>query len=414
MVRSKISGLYKGLYVLLTVGFVSGGVLHICASSTSDKLHEAQKEYNQMQQQIDQGKDDLEALEGEKQQITGQLEDYNTQLSQAVYALNDTEQQIDEKQQQIDEKQQQIDQKLKELDTAKKIEEKQYEDLIFHMQFMYESGLTQSYLNMASEATSFAEFINISEYVEQISAYDMKMLTQFQETRAFIETEEAELEQQYAQLEVEYTELETLKAQQEKKRDQVNALVDQAKSALNNKQGEITQKENELTAQEEQLATIGDNIAELQKKLAEELALSQEAAKAEWRDISQITFDEGDLTMLANLIYCEARGESYDGKLAVGSVVVNRILSSKFPDTMAGVIYQSGQFAPVTSTKNSFVEALAYDKAANVAGCYQAAQEAMSGVTNVENCVFFQTLGYLEKVQRLDMVRFTLGNHGFY
>lgn len=400
MVRNKMSGLYKGLSVLMAVGIVSGSALHIYASSTSEKLNQAQQEYNQMQQQINQGKEDLEELTGEKDKITGQLNHYNAQLSEAVSALNDTEQAIEQKEREIE-------QKLKELDTVRAIEEKQYADLITHMQFMYESGLTQSYLNLLSETTSFSEFMNISEYVEQISAYDMKMLTQFQETRAFIEAEEAVLEQEHADLEV-------LKAQQADSRNQVNSLVNQTQSALNDKKGEIAQKENELTAQEEQLATIGDNIAELQKKLAEELALSQEAANAEWRDISQITFNDGDVTLLANLIYCEARGESYDGKLAVGSVVVNRILSSKFPDTMAGVIYQSGQFAPVTSTKNSFVEALAYDKAANSSGCYKAAQEAMSGITNVENCVFFQTLAYLERVERLDVVRYTLGNHGFY
>ena len=142
--------------------------------------------------------------------------------------------------------------------------------------------------------------------------------------------------------------------------------------------------------------------------------MSQAAANAEWRDISQVEFSEDDVKMLANLIYCEARGESYDGKLAVASVVVNRILSSKFPNTMAGVIYQKNQFAPVTSTRNSFVEALAYDKAANATGCYEAAREAMSGITNVTNCVFFQTIAYLEKVERLHVVRYTIGNHGFY
>ena len=159
---------------------------------------------------------------------------------------------------------------------------------------------------------------------------------------------------------------------------------------------------------------IKDNIAELQQKLAEELKLSQEAANAEWRDISQVYISEEDITLLANLIYCEARGESYEGKLAVASVVINRILSSKYPDTMAGVIYQKSQFAPVTSTKNSFVEALAYDKAANSKGCYEAAREAAAGITNVSNCVYFQTLAYLEKVDRLHVVRYVIGNHGFY
>ena len=57
---------------------------------------------------------------------------------------------------------------------------------------------------------------------------------------------------------------------------------------------------------------------------------------------------------------------------------------------------------------------LAYDKAANSSGCYEAAREAISGITNVENCVYFQTLAYLERVERLHVVRYSIGNHGFY
>lgn len=401
MVRNNLSKIYKALSIVLAISLLMGGGLHLYASSsTREELNNAQQQANQVQSQINQGKEDLENLTNERDKISGQLSNYNEQLTQAVNELNDTEQAIAKKELEIEQKQ-------RELDTAKGIEEKQYNDLIAHMQYMYESGLTQSYLNLVSESTSLTDFLNISEYVEQISAYDTRMLSQFKATREFIEGEEAALQ-------VEREALGALRDSQEANRNKVSNLVAQTQNALNNKEGQITQKENEVTAQEEQLATIKDNIEELQKKLAEELKLSQEAANAEWRDISQVTITEEDITMLANLIYCEARGESYEGKLAVASVVINRILSSKFPDTMAGVIYQKGQFAPVTSTKNSFVEALAYDKAANSRGCYDAAREAAAGITNVSNCVYFQTLAYLERVDRLDVVRYSIGNHGFY
>ena len=400
LVRNNLLKCYKMLSVALAFSMVVGGGMHLSASSTQQQLNEAQQQANQVTSEINQGKQELENLEDERNQISGQLSNYNNQLSAAVSALNDTEFAITAKELEIE-------QKLKELELAKQIEDKQYADLILHMQFMYESGVTQSYLNLVSEVTSLSEFLNLSEYVEQISAYDTRMLEQFKATREFVEAQEATLQAQRQELEV-------LRVSQQEKRNQVTQLVNQTQSALNNKDGEITQKENEVTAQEEALAQIKDNIEELQKKLAEELAMSQAAANAEWRDISQVEFTEEDVKLLANLIYCEARGESYDGKLAVASVVVNRILSSKFPNTMAGVIYQKNQFAPVTSTRNSFVEALAYDKAANSDGCYQAAREAMSGITNVANCVFFQTIAYLEKVERLHVVRYTIGNHGFY
>ena len=400
MGRNNLFKLYKIFSVTLAFSLAVGGGLHLSASSTQQQLNEAPQQANQVTSEINQGKQELENLEGERNEISGQLSNYNNQLSAAVSALNDTEFAITAKELEIE-------QKLKELEVAQQIEDKQYADLILHMQFMYESGVTQSYLNLVSEVTSLSEFLNLSEYVEQISAYDTKMLEQFKATREFVEAEEAALQAQRQELEV-------LRASQQEKRNQVTQLVNQTQSALNSKEGEIEQKENEVTAQEEELAQIKDNIEELQKKLAEELAMSQAAANAEWRDISQVEFSEDDVKLLANLIYCEARGESYEGKLAVASVVVNHILSSKFPNTMAGVIYQKNQFAPVTSTRNSFVEALAYDKAANSDGCYQAAREAMSGITNVTNCVFFQTIAYLEKVERLHVVRYTIGNHGFY
>lgn len=55
-----------------------------------------------------------------------------------------------------------------------------------------------------------------------------------------------------------------------------------------------------------------------------------------------------DVNLLARVIYGEARGEPYTGQVAVGAVVLNRVKSSKFPNTIAGVIYQSGAFDAVS------------------------------------------------------------------
>ena len=54
-----------------------------------------------------------------------------------------------------------------------------------------------------------------------------------------------------------------------------------------------------------------------------------------------------DLNLLARIIYGEARGEPYTGQVAVGAVVMNRVKNSSFPNTIAGVIYQSGAFDAV-------------------------------------------------------------------
>ncbi len=59
------------------------------------------------------------------------------------------------------------------------------------------------------------------------------------------------------------------------------------------------------------------------------------------------SYSNADVELLARLIYGEARGESYVGQVAVGAVVMNRIKSSSFPNTMSGVIYQKYAFTAV-------------------------------------------------------------------
>ena len=60
------------------------------------------------------------------------------------------------------------------------------------------------------------------------------------------------------------------------------------------------------------------------------------------------TSNSNDVNLLSRLIYGEARGEPYTGQVAVGAVVLNRVKNSSFPNTIAGVIYQSGAFDVVS------------------------------------------------------------------
>lgn len=73
-----------------------------------------------------------------------------------------------------------------------------------------------------------------------------------------------------------------------------------------------------------------------------------------------------DLNLLSRIIYAEARGEPYTGQVAVGAVVLNRVKNSSFPNTIAGVIYQSGAFDAVADgqinlTPNSTAKKAAQD-----------------------------------------------------
>ena len=167
----------------------------------------------------------------------------------------------------------------------------------------------------------------------------------------------------------------------------MSGLVSQTSGAISANQHLVSEAEKEMLAYEQQLAEQNNNIAELQKQLEEERRLSLLAAQSSWRDISEITFAEGDRYLLANLIYCEAGNQPYAGQVAVGAVVINRVKSAVFPDTVVGVIYQNKQFSPVASGRLAL--ALAENHA--TAACYKAADEAMGGATTVGDCLFFRT-----------------------
>ncbi|GHU42040.1 hypothetical protein FACS1894111_05320 [Clostridia bacterium] len=93
-----------------------------------------------------------------------------------------------------------------------------------------------------------------------------------------------------------------------------------------------------------------------------------------------------DLTLLAALIECEAGTRSYEGELAVGAVVMNRVKSGMGGGTISGVIYQSGQFTPVRNGSLSRVLASGVN-----GNCISAAQAAISGSDNTGGAKFFHS-----------------------
>lgn len=92
-----------------------------------------------------------------------------------------------------------------------------------------------------------------------------------------------------------------------------------------------------------------------------------------------------DATLLAALIQCEAGNEPYEGQLAVGAVVMNRVRSGRYPNSIYEVIYQSGQFPPAG-------RGAVANKIANgvKASCMQAAQEAINGMDNTGGAMGFR------------------------
>ena len=358
--------------VAVALVFVSIPFPSYATSSTRQEIEEKEQEKDQLENQIDASQQELNGLKGQQKSLRQQLTDLNEQLTAVSEHLEELEQQMRDKEQEITD----ITQALAD---AKVKETWQYACMEKRIQYAYERG-QDSLLDAFFSWESFARFLNLSIYTERIAQADDEMLDQIIANREFIESEEIRLQQ-------EMEELDYLKVQAEAEKSRVSGLISQTSNRMADYADQISDAEAEAREYEANLKKVEEDLDALKKKLQQEIAMSQRAANATWRNISDVTFTESDLHLLANLIYCEAGGEPYEGKLAVGAVVINRLLSSVYPDTVVGVIYQKKQFSPVGSGRLEL--ALTNNKATSE--CYRAAEEAMAGMSNVGNCVYFRT-----------------------
>ncbi|MCI8634651.1 MAG: SH3 domain-containing protein [Eubacterium sp.] len=125
-------------------------------------------------------------------------------------------------------------------------------------------------------------------------------------------------------------------------------------------------------------ALNSEEVAEKEaQKAAEEAEAKKPAASA----------NSDEVTLLGALIQCEAGGGSYDGMVAVGAVVMNRVRSGSYPNSISGVIYQSGQFTPAGSGGVANVLASGVRSS-----CLQAARDAINGTDNTNGALSFRSV----------------------
>lgn len=112
-----------------------------------------------------------------------------------------------------------------------------------------------------------------------------------------------------------------------------------------------------------------------------------------------------DLNLLARVVYGEARGEPYTGQVAVAAVVLNRVKSASFPNTIAGVIYQSGAFDCVADGQINLTPN---------ATARNAAQDALNGWDPTYGCLYYYNPKTATNKWMLSRpVKLSIGNHAF-
>lgn len=127
----------------------------------------------------------------------------------------------------------------------------------------------------------------------------------------------------------------------------------------------------------------------------------EKVEKEEKKETKKNSYTKKELRLMAAIIFCEAGNESYKGKMAVASVIMNRVESKKFPNTVKGVIYQKGQFSPARTGKLAR-ELANYDAgrftSKNHRECIKAAKAALSGENTMPGYLYFN--GYSKSMAR--------------
>lgn len=315
---------------------------------------------------------EVDKLEQETSSLQNELSTLQEELNTLTYEITKLTKNIENTNKSI--KKTKLD-----LVAAKLNEEMQYDAMKKRIKFMYETG-NPSFTEMVCNSESMVEFLNKTEFVKNITEYDKDVLQELKAYRVDIAKKEASLIKQQEEL---------VKMQDD---------LDEQQKKLNST---IASTKGKLKSSSDALAK-----AKAAQKAAEEALKESEANKNDDKDNSsnkkpssggnkkpsssnsgdKVVASQNDLVLFAALLQCEAGTSNYEGLLAVATVVMNRKESSRFPNTIKGVIYQSGQFSP---TWNGSLKRVLAKGPCDLA--YRVAQEALNGkrLNKVRNCLFF-------------------------
>lgn len=364
---------YIKLYVSLLFTTITSVVILISDIPMHISYADTQADYDENNRQLDK-------LKQQQAELSSDLDELNTQLENSGNALNDITERITSKQQEIDT----LGQNIADMEVEKK---KQYDSMKLRIQYMYESA-DYNFIDVLMSSADMADLLKKADYARQISEYDRSMLSGLNSLIT-------NLNQDNQRLNNDMTELLSLKQQAVSQSENIKNL--------------IAAKQSKIDSTSEGIKNAEALALEYEKKLEEEAAARQleEIKKISETDEvinnTPISYDNSDLAMMAAIIECEAGDQSYEGKLAVGSVIVNRINSPRFGNTLQAVLYAPSQFSPVASGRFAIVLA----RGAN-AECTRAAKEVLDGHITI-NALYFHM--YNSAVDKGGTI---IGDHVFY
>lgn len=293
--------------------------------------------------------EDAADLESKTSELQSQLDGINQEMLEISNEIASTEMQVEIINGEILRTQES-------LASAQEKEAQQYEDMKTRIKYMYETD-NVSLLEMLFNSDNMTDFLNKADFIQNISDYDRSMLEELRATHQEIADKES-----------------TLKIQQE---------------SLTELQTQLLTRQNELTAQAEATSTdLAEYMARLEQIRAEEagIVLGYDSTVI---NTDPVSVNNDELTLFAAILECEAY-QDYDCLLAVATVIMNRLNSPVFGDSISAIVYAPGQFEPVWTGRLDTVLSRGPSDLS-----YQVAQDALNGarLQSVADCYYFLYAG---------------------
>lgn len=242
---------------LILIAMLFSAIIPVYASSTQDKIDDVKQQQEQSKNRKEEVENKIRELEGYKADAVAYIQKMDIELAQVEENLEDLQNQKTVKEQEIVEAE-------AELLQARDIEHEQYESMKMRIQYMYENGTT-SYLELFFTAESFADLLNKTEYISQITEYDRNMLEVYQQVVTDVEEKEARLEQ-------ENNELAVLIADVQAEQENLQLLIETKAQVIEEYEAQIADGEAEVSVLEADMEQLDNELAKLEEQLKKEQA----------------------------------------------------------------------------------------------------------------------------------------------
>lgn len=234
-------------------------------------IEELQRQIEESQSYLNSENATISGLQDEQDLIEEEIEDTEAELVNLYTEIGVLEDQIAEKESSIAAKEAEIEVAQAEYEEAEAEEKRQYEAMKERIRFTYEQGKS-SYIELLLSSGSFSELLNRAEFIEEVSAYDDRMLEEYQAIKQKVADLKAKLEKDRQILVEEKEALEADKATLAKQQSYLNGILAQKKAISANYDAEIAEAKNRAAQYKQQIAADTKKIQQIQEEERRRLA----------------------------------------------------------------------------------------------------------------------------------------------